>query len=173
MIKTLIHLAIGIVFLTGCTKEIKAPSEQQILEPVSSNSVNAIPIKQSATFSLETFVLNHCNGEYVYINGTVNYKVSGMVSDNKITYVLHYNYAGVTGVGLNSGNKYIANGAFNYSNSNNFSEQFVYQQNASFNFISVAEGDSFKIINDWHLTVNANGTATFFFTTDGDVLVCN
>jgi hypothetical protein len=172
MIRILVQLSIGVIFLSACNKQLETTSKHYMLEPVASNSVHAVPINQTATFPIATYIYNDCNVEYVYIEGTVHYKVSGMVSANKITYVLHYNYAGVTGIGLTSGRKYIAGGSFNYSNTENFDDQFVYQQNASFNYISVTGGESFKIINDWHLTVTATGVATFFFTTNGDVLTC-
>ena len=95
-----------------------------------------------------------------------------MISDNKITYVLHMNYANLKGIGETSGTSYVSTSTFNYSNTDNFGGQFVYQQSASTNYIALHGPGSFTVINDWHLTVNANGEATFFFTTDGDVITC-
>jgi hypothetical protein len=172
MIKTVFFWFIAAGTLMGCSKGDQLETGQQSNGAYSSNAVSAVPINEDATIPLQIYVYNPCSGEYVQINGTIRYKLRGMISNNKITYILHYNYSNVTGVGLSSGTKYIANGAFNYSNTDNFSQQLVYQQNSTFNYIALRGDASFKIINDWHLTVNANGVATFFFTTGGEVLSC-
>ena len=95
-----------------------------------------------------------------------------MISNNKITYVLHFSTSNMKGVGETSGKSYVSTSTFNYSNTDNFGGQYVYQQSASTNYIAVGTSGSFKVINDWHLTVNANGVATFFFSTEGDVITC-
>jgi hypothetical protein len=117
-------------------------------------------------------VWNSCTGEFIELSGTANFQVRGMISDNKITYILQVNYSNVKGVGTTSGTQYVTNSTFNYSNTFNFNTQFVYQQSASVRYIAQGSGLSFTIINDWHLTVNANGEETHFFTTGGDIVVC-
>ena len=82
------------------------------------------------------------------------------------------NYSNLKGIGETSGTSYVSTSTFNYSNTDNFGGQFVYQQSASTNYIALQGTGSFTVINDWHLTVNANGEATFFFSTNGDVVNC-
>ena len=174
MNKLFIYTAIALTALS-CTKNEAALTGQQptlSLTAASSNSVNAVPINASASFPIETFIWNPCTLEYIYFTGTFQYRLRGMISDNKITYVLHMNYANLKGIGETSGTSYVSTSTFNYSNTDNFGGQFVYQQSASTNYIALQGTGSFTVINDWHLTVNANGEATFFFTTGGDVISC-
>jgi hypothetical protein len=138
----------------------------------SSKSVNAVPISESGTFPFQSFIWNPCTQEFIYFSGSLHYQLHGMISNNKITYVLHLNSSGVKGLGETSGTSYVSTSTFNYSNTDNFGGQLVYQQSASTNYLALGTAGSFTVINDWHLTVNANGVATFFFTTDGDVTSC-
>ena len=168
--------AIAFLMLSSsCKKEVATFSEQQSSKIVSSsaqNSVNAVPINESGTFPINGSTWNSCAQEFIDFSGTGHFEVRGIISDNKITFILHYNYPSVKGVGRTSGTEYVANSTFNYSNTFNFNTQFVYQQSASTRWIAQGSGLSCTVVNDWHLTVNANGVETFFFTTGGDVITC-
>ena len=165
-----------VLTLLSCSKNEASLNIQQYssaeIKTGSSKSVNAIPIEESGTFPFETVIWNPCSLEFIYITGVLHYQLHGMISNNKITYVLHYNSSDIKGIGETSGTSYVSTSTFNYSNTDNFGGQFVYQQSASTNYLALGTSGSFTIINDWHLTVNANGVATFFFTTDGNVLTC-
>jgi hypothetical protein len=140
---------------------------------VDSNGSNTIPISESSTFVYENYVWNPCTNEWFELRGIGHYNVRGMISDGKITYVLHFNLSNVKGVGLTSGTECVTTQTFNYSNTVSFvGEQAVYQQQASIQFITPGRSGFFTIINDWHLTVNAKGDVSFFFTTGGAVVAC-
>ena len=157
------------------SKEATRSSEDQspaVVSNSTNNSVNAVPINESGTFPVNGSTWNSCTQEFIDFSGTGHFQIRGMISDNKITFVLHFNLSNVKGVGRTSGTQYVTTGTFNYSNTFNFNTQFVYQQSASTNYIALGSGLSFTVINDWHLTVNANGDVTSFFTTGGDVIKC-
>ena len=169
-----IFAAIGFFFFISCTKEVADPSIQAMPEinPPVNSSVNASPLSFQTTESLRWFVWNDCTGELIELSGTVRTQIRGMVSDNKITFVLHTNYSGVKGIGQTSGNTYVVASSFNYTNTFNANTQFIYQQSASVKFVEQGSGLSFTVVNDWHMTVNANGEVTRFITTGGPIAEC-
>ena len=177
MKKTLIYAAIALTAMGSCSKEVSISQDELTTEVATTaaitNGVNAVSINESANFVYFNYIWNPCTNEWIELQGTGHYQLHGMISDNKITYVLHFNLSNVKGVGLTSATQYVTTQTFNYSNTDSFiGEQFVYQQSASMNFAAPGRIGSFSIINDWHLTVNANGDETFFFTTGGDVVIC-
>lgn len=168
--------AIALLMLSSCKKDVATSLKEppaRIESSSAENSVNAVPINYSETFPVSGSTWNSCTQEFIDFSGTGHVEVRGMISDSKITFVLHFNYPNVKGLGRTSGIKYISNSTFNYTNTFNFNTQFVYQQSASTRWIAQGSGLSFTIVNDWHLTVNANGDVTHFFTTGGDVIECH
>jgi hypothetical protein len=175
MKKIFFFTAITFLILSSCRKDVATFSEQQssnIASISAENSVNAVPINESGTFPVNGSSWNSCTQEFIDFSGTGHVEVHGIISDNKITFILHFNYPNVKGVGRTSGTEYVANSTFNYSNTFNFNTQFVYQQSASTRWIAQGSGLSFTVVNDWHLTVNANGDVTRFISTFGDVITC-
>lgn len=174
--KRLVIYSAIVLTLFSCNKNEASLTIQQHslveIKAESSKSVNAVPIRESGTFPFQSFIWNPCTQEFIYFTGSLHYQLHGMISNNKITYVLHFNTSDVKGLGETSGTNYVSTSTFNYSNTDNFGGQFVYQQSASTNYLALGAAGSFTVINDWHLTVNANGVATFFFTTDGNVTSC-
>ena len=175
MKKIFFFTAITFITLSSCRKDLATSSkepEAKVVSHSANNSVNTVPISDKSTYVLEGSTWNSCAQEFIDYKGTGHYEIRGMISDNKITFVLHVNASNIKAVGRTSGTEYVTTYAFNYTNTFNFNTQFVYQQNSSNNWVAKGSGLSFSVINDWHLTVNANGDVTFFFTTGGDVIEC-
>ena len=86
--KYILFILVALIF-TACRKEavVETKTGQAYSNPVSSNAVNAVPINQSVTFPIDSYIYNACAGEYIHISGTLHYKLRGMISNNKITYV--------------------------------------------------------------------------------------
>ena len=176
MEKMFLYAAIAIVALNSCKKaDLQPPTEQpaQGLKTVSAKSGNVEHVKESETSSIAFSVWNPCAGEYVDLSGTLHYILRWTITDNKETYVLHFNASNIKGVGRMSGTRYVTTSTFNYSNTNSFTgEHKVFQQSASTRYVALGGDGSFTVVNDWHLTVNANGQETRFFTTGGNVTSC-
>lgn len=167
----------AIVFLaTGSCKKADLQTFTPEYTPASTATTEAVTvqhIKESDTSPFSFSVWNPCTNEFVTISGTLHYILRWVISDNKETFVLHFNASNAIGVGQTSGTHYVTTSTFNYSNTNSFTgEQRVFQQSASTHFVDQGGEGSFTIINDWHLTVNANGEETRFFSTGGDVTSC-
>jgi hypothetical protein len=174
--KNVILLSAVIIFFgTSCKKDVPVLPQDPVQDAVAlseNNSVNAIPINFSESFTMLSSTWNNCSGEFIDFSGIGHVQVRGVITDNKITYVLHYNLSNVKGYGRTSGTEYVTTSTFNYSNSVNYNTQYVYQQRATSNFIAKGKDSDFTVENNWHLTVNANGLTTFFFSTGGDVITC-
>jgi hypothetical protein len=173
--KKIILLATVLFLGTGCKKDaalLPLQEHQQAVAITGNNAVNAVPINFSETLTVVDAAWNSCEGEYIDFSGTGYVQIHGVISNNKITYVLHYNVSNVKGYGRTTGTAYVTTSTFNYSNTFNFNTQFVYQQNATTNYIAIGKDADFTVENDWHLTVNANGVATFFFSTGGEIVTC-
>jgi len=168
-------MILAFFILSSCRKKIALSSEEPMLKSISSistNDVEAVPINFTETYFYESSVWNSCLKEFIDFSGTVHVEIRGMVSNNKITFVLHLNASNMKGVGRTTGTQYVTTSTFNFSNSFNFNTQFVYQQRATTRYVAIGSGTSFTVENDWHLTVTANGDVAFFFSTDGDVVKC-
>ena len=176
MRKMLFYTAIALIAMNSCQKtDLRSSTEPSTLtvDQAANRSANVQHVKESDTSPIELSVWNPCTEEYVDISGTLHYILRWIISENKETYVLHFNASNLRGVGRTSGTPYVTTSTFNYSNTNSFTgEHKVFQQSASTNFVAAGGEGSFTIINDWHLTVNANGEETRFFTTEGEVTSC-
>ena len=76
-------------------------------------------------------------------------------------------------MGQITGTRYVTTEAFNFSNTSDFNtESVVYNQRYSLHYISLGKESNFTLVNNWHLTINANGDVAVFFSTDGDVIKC-
>ena len=100
-------------------------------------------------------------GEVVTLNGNLHVLISTIVNVNHISSDMHFQPQGISGVGSVSGDKYQATGItrlsfeadvagfpFNTTSVNNF--KIIGQQS----------GNNFLVHENFHLTVNADGTIT-------------
>ena len=53
---------------------------------------------------------NACAGEYIKLTGEVTIKGNWVTVNGTTSYTYRYNYGGIKGVGMSSGNKYVMNG---------------------------------------------------------------
>lgn len=175
MKKMFFYAAIVFMAIGSCKKaDLQTSTEHLSMTNTAASAAATVQhIKESDTSPVSFSVWNPCTEEYVTISGTLHYILRWVISDNKETFVLHFNASNVKGVGQTSGTEYVTTSTFNYSNTNSFTGELrVFQQSASTQYVALGGEGSFTIINDWHLTVNANGEETRFFTTGGDVISC-
>ena len=177
MKKIFLYTAIILLPLSACRKEAITSLElsSENISSSTTNSVHAVPINYDEIlyFPAGVSMFNTCTQEYIDFSGSVHIRIRGLISDNKITFIGHYDVQNVKGVGQISGTKYVTTESFNFSNTSDFNtESVVYNQRYSLHYISLGKETNFTLENNWHLTVNAKGEVAFFFTTDGDVIKC-
>ena len=162
-----------LTLLASCTKDAVTVNNTAERQPITAAGVNAFPLNDGFEFEVNTSIWNTCTNEPVLISGTFRLFIRGMASDSKVTFILHTNYSGIKGVGLYTGTEYVSTGTFTYINNDNPGDQILWQQNQVLKFVALAGAEgSFTTINDWHLTVNANGEEPRFISTFGDVTTC-
>jgi hypothetical protein len=177
MKKIFFFAAIASLSIYSCRKDIATSTEQQPteIERTSTNSVRAVPINWDTTLYMPDGVsmFNTCTQEYINFSGSVHIHIRGVISDNKITWIGHYDVQNVKGVGQITGTKYVTTETFNFSSTDNFnSESIEYQQRYSLHYVSLGKTSNFTLVNNWHLTINANGDVSFYFSTEGDIIQC-
>jgi hypothetical protein len=178
MKKIFFFTAITFFTLSSCRKEATTALDGQspeIISNATTNSVNAVPINWDTTWYEPAGVsmFNSCTQEYINFTGSIHIHIRGVISDNKITWIGHYDVQNLKGVGQITGTRYVTTETFNFSNTSDFNTQsVVYNQRYSLHYISLGKESNFTLENDWHLTINANGEVAFFFSTDGDVIKC-
>jgi hypothetical protein len=80
------------------------------LLPLSSALAGAEPIHESGTFDVDEIVWNDCTGEDVHLTGTMMWTGHGVTTRSGVVqWGFQIRYQGVTGVGLTTGTKYLAN----------------------------------------------------------------
>jgi hypothetical protein len=127
----------------------------------------AVPVAQSAVvtndrvpFSLVAFVpcANGGAGELVLVEGTLHVLVTETVNDNHVSFKIHFQPQGATGIGLTTGDTYHATGVTqeHVSIGPGLNDTFVN------NFRIIGEGpDNNLLVHQLiHLTINANGEVT-------------
>jgi len=178
MKKIFFFTAITFFTLSSCRKEASTSLDEQspkIISNSTTNSVNAVPINWDTTWYEPAGVsmFNSCTKEYINFTGSIHIHIRGVISDNKITWLGHYDVQNLKGVGQITGTRYVTTETFNFSNTSDFNtESVVYNQRYSLHYISLGKESNFTLVNNWHLTINANGDVAVFFSTDGDVIEC-
>jgi len=177
MKKIFLFTAITFLTLSSCKKEVATSygEQQKIISSSTNNSVNAVPINWDTTWYEPAGVsmFNSCTQEYINFTGSIHIHIRGVISDNKITWLGHYDVQNLKGVGQITGTKYVTTETFNFSSTDNFNSEFIeYQQRYSLHYISLGKTSNFTLVNNWHLTINANGDVTVYFSTEGDIIKC-
>jgi hypothetical protein len=173
MKKMFIYTAIVCLALTSFTNKPLQSLERQLSLPNTSPN-NAITFQYNDSYPVQWYAWNGCTGEWVEFNGTGHTRLSGVINNNVVTFSLHYNAADIKGVGLSSGTSYITTDYFNYTNKASLiNGQVVFQQRGTMKFIATGSPNIKYVVEDnWHLTLNANGEVTKFYSTGGDVITC-
>jgi hypothetical protein len=117
----------------------------------------------SIDIDLEVFVpcANGEVGELVELNGPLHILLTFTINGNNISGKTHFQPQGISGVGLDTGDRYQATGVtqdhFKGSfNNGQFNETFV----NNFRIIGQGSGNNFLVHESFHLTITANGAVT-------------
>ena len=100
-------------------------------------------------------------GEVVTLNGNLHVLISTTVNANHISSDMHFQPQGISGVGSVSGDKYQATGITRFSFEADVAG-FPFNTTSANNFkiIGQQSGNNFLVHENFHLTVNADGTVT-------------
>lgn len=118
---------------------------------------------ESIDINLVVFVpcANGGAGELVELNGPLHILTTFNINGNNVRGKSHFQPQGISGFGLDTGDKYQATGAtqdhFKGSFDNGqFNQTFV----NNFRIIGQGPGNNFLVHENFHLTINANGEVT-------------
>lgn len=120
--------------------------------------VSPAPVVSAATsnfFPLHAIRSADCTGELVELSGTIHL-VSQTQDDGSL--IGHFNYQGVTAVGLTSGNIYHASAVDHFRLSDPFPSSI--SSIRSFHLISEGADSNLLVSALFHITVNGNGEVT-------------
>ncbi len=177
MKKIIFFTAIAVLTLSSCRKEATSSEEQmsKIVNSSTANSVRAIPIRydNDLYFPDGVSMFNTCTHEYINFSGYVHINIRGVINDNKITWIGHYDVHNAKGVGQLTGTRYVTTETFNWSITDKFDTELYETQFRYFlRYITLGKETNFTLENVVHLTVNANGEVTASFDTGGDIIKC-
>ena len=173
--KTTINLAasiLAIVFasvsslgLSSCSKEtnVTPANIQKQAASMQSDAANGFTSSGKFEISFSFFIpcANNGIGEDVFFEGTLHETFHVTINKNKFLLKIIDNPQGITGIGQVTGDKYHATGetqqVINQSFTNgHFSSTYV----NNFKLIGPGTGNNLLVHENYHLTVNANGTVT-------------
>jgi|tagenome__1003787_1003787.scaffolds.fasta_scaffold19950355_1 hypothetical protein len=115
-------------------------------------------ILYKTTYPVPAEATNPCNGEEVTLSGTAHEEAHATYNgDGSIHSTFHVNWSGVSGSG-NLGNKYRAAS----TDIEILNEQVAYEQTVTVTerFVSQGSAPNFTVRDQFHITVNADGTLT-------------
>jgi hypothetical protein len=97
-------------------------------------------------------------GELVELSGTLHDLFSITVNGNSLHVKVHDQPQGVSGTGLTTGDKYQATGVTQEEFNTSFGVQDTFINN--FRIIGQGNGNNLLVHENFHITINANGTVT-------------
>jgi hypothetical protein len=122
-----------------------------------------VVVNESIDINLVVFVpcANGGAGELVELNGPLHVLITFTINGNNVSGKSHFQPQGISGFGLETGDKYQATGVtqdhFKGSfNNGQFNQTFV----NNFRIIGQGPGNNFLVHENFHLTINANGEVT-------------
>jgi hypothetical protein len=137
----------------------------------SSSGAPASSFTANSFFPIELTVFVPCAngglGEDVELSGTIHDLFHVTVTDNTVHVKTHDQPQGVTGTGLVTGDKYQGTGVSQDEFTAAVGQEETFINN--FRIIGQGNGNNFLVHENFHITVNANGTITSFhdnFTVD-------
>jgi len=137
----------------------------------SSSGAPASSFTANSFFPIELTVFVPCAngglGEDVELSGTIHDLLHVTVNDNTVHVKTHDQPQGVTGTGLVTGDKYQGTGVSQDEFTAAVGQEETFINN--FRIIGQGNGNNFLVHENFHITVNANGTITSFhdnFTVD-------
>ena len=137
----------------------------------SSSGAPASSFTANSFFPIELTVFVPCAngglGEDVELSGTIHDLFHVTLNDNTVHVKTHDQPQGVTGTGLVTGDKYQGTGVSQDEFTAAVGQEETFINN--FRIIGQGNGNNFLVHENFHITVNANGTITSFhdnFTVD-------
>ena len=137
----------------------------------SSSGAPASSFTANSFFPIELTVFVPCAngglGEDVELSGTIHDLFHVTVNDNTVHVKTHDQPQGVTGTGLVTGDKYQGTGVSQDEFTAAVGQEETFINN--FRIIGQGPGNNFLVHENFHITINANGTVTAFhdnFTVD-------
>jgi hypothetical protein len=130
----------------------------------SSSGARATTFTASTRFPIELFVFIPCAngglGEDVLLSGNLHDLFHVTTNDNSVHVKFHDQPQGISGTGQVTGAKYQATGVTQGEFNTSFGSEETFVNN--FRIIGQGPGNNFLIHENFHVTVNANGTVTAF-----------
>ena len=100
-------------------------------------------------------------GEFVELNGSLHQLITFTINGNTISGKTHFQPQGISGVGLDTGDKYQGAGVTQDHFKESFKNgQFVQTFVNNFRIIGQGAGNNFLVHENFHLTITANGEVT-------------
>jgi hypothetical protein len=162
-----IFASVNILCITACTKESNVVSDNNVQRQTSSSQSDATSVfTTSSKFDISILVFIPCanggSGEDVLLEGTLHETFHLGINGNRFQLKIIDNPQGLRGIGQVTGDKYQATGETQTMINDRtfvngvFTESYI----NNFKIIGQGPGNNFLIHENFHVTVNANGTVT-------------
>lgn len=152
------------IFIFSCTKSNQLSSIENPVEEIATSEAthgaSTYHAQQTWTMDQKEWIpcANNGNGEYVQFEGYVHFNYATTVNNNHFTLVTQINPNEVKGVGLTTGDKYVASGVSHEVYNGSFiNGQSVATGSAKFKFTGAGPGNNFSVVFKGKVIVNANG----------------
>ena len=128
------------------------------------NAHPAYATTTSEKISYSTYVFNPCTNDIIFLSGSAHRLTSSMFKrGNEYHINMFTSYHGITGLGLISGQTYHASGISRSDRAlsgNNGFFPYTFNQIDNFKLVPDGGGDTLLLHENFHVTVNLDGTAT-------------
>ena len=151
--------------LSACTKDtgLTIKSNKNEAGATQTNAASVFTSSDKFQVSILTFVpcANNGNGENVLLEGTLHETYHLTMNGDKFHLKIIDNPQGITGTGEVTGEKYQATGETQEEFNENFTNgHFTDSYVNNFKIIGGGTGNNYLVHENYHMTVNANGTVT-------------
>jgi len=127
-----------------------------------------VPFNEQSSFFLESDSWSDCTGEWVHITGNIHIDVHGVMNGNRINFVQHINYQGLSGEGLTSGRHYTGSGVANSAYNGKFDGlSYTTISSSAIKMNTSGPGNNLVLASSAKITVNARGEVTISKFDDG------
>ena len=150
------------LLLAGCDSPSSPSSDTAVSPP----ELAAVAFTDNVSFPINQLVFIPCAnggaGEFVIISGSLHALFHVTFNDaGHATLTSHFNPQGISGVGQSTGSKYRGTGVTRSDTTARIGFQTTTINN--FRIIGQGPGNNFLVHENFHFTINANGSLTAFF----------
>jgi hypothetical protein len=131
-----------------------------MVSSTSKPSAAVVPFNEQSVYLIDDYAWSECTGESIHITGQLHVDVHGVINNNRINFVIHDNYQGLTGVGETTGKLYTASGRFTDVYNGNFNGSYSESMKSSIRFNTAGGGNNFVMTMQSMTSVNGNGVIT-------------